>query len=101
MDMLGVPQELLNLHGAVSESIAKSMAEEALEHSAAQLTVSVTGIAGPGGGSELKPVGLVHMATAKRGEDSRTECFHFTGDRQMVRMQAVEAAINMLRERLK
>jgi nicotinamide-nucleotide amidase len=64
--MLGVPRELIERDGAVSEVVARAMADGALVHSAADLTVSVTGIAGPGGGSAEKPVGLVHFGCAAR-----------------------------------
>ena len=63
-EMLGVPMELIRRHGAVSEEVARAMAEGALGHSHAQIAVSVTGVAGPGGGSAEKPVGLVHFACA-------------------------------------
>ena len=66
-EMLGVPMALINQHGAVSEQVAREMAEGALRHSRANVAVSVTGIAGPGGGSTDKPVGLVHFACARTG----------------------------------
>lgn len=66
-DMLGVPKALIEAHGAVSEPVARAMAEGALRHSQAQIAVSITGIAGPGGGSVEKPEGLVHFARASRG----------------------------------
>jgi nicotinamide-nucleotide amidase len=64
---LGVPKKMLDTYGAVSEQVARAMAEGALENSLADLSVSITGIAGPGGGTEGKPVGLVHFAAARRG----------------------------------
>lgn len=67
IDMLGVPAALIATHGAVSEPVARAMAEGALRASSAGVTVSLTGIAGPGGGSAGKPVGLVHLAAARRG----------------------------------
>src|SRR6185295_1657558 len=66
-EQLGVPADLIAVHGAVSEPVARTMAEGALSHSHADLAVSVTGVAGPGGGSLAKPVGLVHLAAARRG----------------------------------
>jgi nicotinamide-nucleotide amidase len=66
-ELLGVPADLIGQHGAVSEVVARAMAEGALVHSRADRTVAVTGIAGPGGGSPQKPVGLVHFASARRG----------------------------------
>jgi len=68
-ELLGVPADLIGQHGAVSEVVARAMAEGALVHSRADRTVAVTGIAGPGGGSPQKPVGLVHFASARRGGD--------------------------------
>src|SRR5580698_10364370 len=64
-DLLGVPAALLHAHGAVSEPVCRAMADGALKHSLAQLSVAVTGIAGPGGGSAEKPVGVVYVATAR------------------------------------
>jgi nicotinamide-nucleotide amidase len=64
---LGVPGTLLETHGAVSEPVARAMAEGALAHSQADIAVSITGIAGPGGGTATKPIGLVHFAAARRG----------------------------------
>ena len=72
-DLLGVTIELLVDHGAVSEAVARAMAEGALTHSTADLAVSVTGIAGPGGGSKTKPVGLVHLACARKGHETLHE----------------------------
>jgi nicotinamide-nucleotide amidase len=71
IEMLGVPAALIEAHGAVSEPVARAMAEGALARSKADIAVSVTGIAGPDGGSEEKPVGLVHFACARR--DNPTE----------------------------
>ncbi len=93
MDMLGVPESLIMAHGAVSTQVAAAMAEGALEHSLSQLTGAVTGIAGPGGGSALKPVGTVCFAWARRphaglGPLLVTEICQFEGGRQQVREQA-------------
>ena len=66
-DMLGIPAELITKHGAVSEPVARAMAEGALSRSAAEISVAITGIAGPGGATDTKPVGLVHLAAARRG----------------------------------
>ncbi len=65
--MLGIPLALIEAHGAVSEPVARAMAEGAIARSAADLSVAVTGVAGPGGGSADKPIGLVHLACAQRG----------------------------------
>jgi nicotinamide-nucleotide amidase len=66
-EMLGIAPALITAHGAVSEAVARAMVTGALEHSAADVAVSVTGVAGPGGGSAAKPVGLVHFGAARRG----------------------------------
>lgn len=70
-EILDVPKEVLNAHGAVSEAVARAMAEGALAHSRADVAVAITGIAGPGGGSAEKPVGLVHFACARRDRPTR------------------------------
>jgi nicotinamide-nucleotide amidase len=67
IDLLGVPANLIEKHGAVSEAVARAMAEGALKYSRADISVSVTGVAGPSGGSTTKPVGLVHLAAARKG----------------------------------
>lgn len=93
-DMLGVPAELIARVGAVSRDVAIAMAEGALAASRADVTVAVTGIAGPGGGSADKPVGLVHMALAARGLPTHHEELRF-GDvgRSGVRLATVERAL--------
>lgn len=95
--MLGVPQDMIEAFGAVSEQVARAMAEGALQHSAADLAVSVTGIAGPGGGSRQKPVGLVHLAAARRDNPTlhrRLAC----GDigRNAIRQASLDAAFDLL-----
>jgi nicotinamide-nucleotide amidase len=97
--MLGVPRGLLDAHGAVSEPVARAMAEGALTASGADLAVSITGIAGPGGGSADKPVGLVHFATARRGGQTWHREMRF-GDigRDEVRLASVRVALEMLSE---
>lgn len=97
-EMLGVPMALIEAHGAVSDPVAKAMAEGALKHSNAQLSVAVTGIAGPSGGSEEKPVGLVHFACACAGRETVMQHHIFSGDRAQVRAQTVFQAIEMLLE---
>ena len=98
-DMLGVPESLIADVGAVSEAVAKAMAEGALRHSQADMAVSVTGIAGPGGATEHKKVGLVYIAVADKVETICKE-WHFDGNRKAVRQQAVEAALGMMLERI-
>ncbi len=96
-DLLGVAGELIADHGAVSEEVARAMAQGAAAHSDAQLAVSVTGIAGPGGGTAAKPVGLVHVAACRDGKVLHEE--HRFGDlgRTEIRTKSVEAALNLLR----
>jgi nicotinamide-nucleotide amidase len=95
-DMLGVAAETLAEFGAVSEQTAVEMAQGALDNSAAEIAAAVTGIAGPGGGTVQKPVGLVHIA-AGRGSALRAEEHRF-GDpgREQVRLRTVEAALHLL-----
>jgi len=95
-----VPAALLAAHGAVSEPVACAMAEGALRHSRANLAIAVTGIAGPGGATATKPVGLVHLAAARRGGSTRHERHVFPGDRGAVRQSAVAAAFDLLRRLL-
>lgn len=95
-EMLGVPEDLLRAHGAVSSQVAQAMAEGVLAHSRADIAVSVTGIAGPGGGSADKPVGLVFMGVARRGQPTRWERHVFSGDRSAVRLASTERALTLL-----
>ena len=97
-EMLGVPAALIAEHGAVSDPVARAMAEGAIRHSAADLAVSVTGIAGPGGATPGKPVGLVFLGTARRGEVAVAERHVFDGDRRSVRLQSVHRALDLLAE---
>ena len=78
-EMLGVPGALIETHGAVSEPVARAMAEGALRHSPADVGIGVTGIAGPGGATVEKPVGLVHIAAARKGRETRHERHLFAG----------------------
>lgn len=100
-DMLGVPAALIADHGAVSDPVARSMAEGALTRSEANISVSVTGIAGPGGGSAEKPVGLVFVAVAINDQQVRSTRHEF-GDlgRAAVRQATVEKALAMVLEAL-
>ena len=99
-EMLGVPLATIEAHGAVSEPVARALAEGAIARSKADIAVSITGIAGPGGGSREKPVGLVHFATARRGQATIAERRIFAGDRDMVRLAAVAAALSLIADRL-
>ena len=97
-EMLGVPNKLIVDYGAVSEEVARAMADGAVKHSHAALAVAVTGIAGPGGGTEAKPVGLVHLAASRKGGTTVHEEHRF-GDigRTEVRLKTVAAALELLR----
>jgi len=97
---VGVSWDALNTHGAVSEPVAVAMAEGALLNSAATMTVAVTGIAGPEGGSPDKPVGLVHFACAKRYEPTLHRRHVFSGNRDEIRRHAAITALSLLKERL-
>lgn len=89
MQMLDVSERLLEAHGAVSEPVARAMAEGACRKAGAGMAIAATGIAGPGGGSVTKPVGLVYLAVASEGGETRVEECRFTGDRHSIRMQTV------------
>ena len=95
-ELLGVPAALIAAHGAVSEPVALRMAEGALARSAADLAVSVTGIAGPGGAVPGKPVGTVWMALARRGVPAQAQRLQLDGDRSAVRAATVRAALAAL-----
>ncbi len=98
-EMIGVPAALIEAHGAVSTQVARAMAAGALNHSKADLSVAVTGIAGPGGGSTEKPVGLVHFARGRRGAepDVYEQRFDDKG-RASIRRAALEFALTLLEE---
>lgn len=99
-DLLGVPMELIITHGAVSEPVARAMAEGALGKSKADLAVAITGIAGPGGGTAEKPEGLVHFASARVGQDTIHARVEFGPlGRAEVRARSVAQALAMLLER--
>jgi len=97
---LGVPRELLEKHGAVSSEVARAMAEGAARESGAELALAVTGIAGPGGGSAAKPVGLVWIAVARRGVALAREMRNPPVDRASIRRYAAHAALDFLRTEL-
>lgn len=97
-ELLSVDRELIDGYGAVSEQTAAAMARGALEHSQADISVAVTGIAGPDGGSADKPVGTVCFAWGRRAGETRTARVVFEGDRQQVRERAVLMAIEGLLE---
>ncbi len=95
-EMLGVPAALIAANGAVSEPVAAAMAEGAVARSLADVAVAVTGVAGPGGGSAEKPVGLVWFGLARRGQAVHTEHHIFPGDRTAVREATVARALMLL-----
>jgi nicotinamide-nucleotide amidase len=96
IDSLGVPEEIIEARGAVSEETAEAMAKGALENSEANLAVSITGIAGPSGGSDEKPVGLVYFGYALKGGSSGSIKHNFTGNRATIQAKAAETAIEHL-----
>src|SRR5277367_4454278 len=100
-DMLGVPGDLIADIGAVSEAVARMMAEGAVENSNAHVAVAVTGVAGPGGGTKMKPVGLVHIAACRERRSILHEAHRF-GDigREEIRLKAVEASLLLLQRLL-
>ena len=95
-ELLGVPETLLRAKGAVSAEVAEAMAAGALDRSRAEVAVSVTGIAGPGGATETKPVGLVYLGLCRRGQAPEHRRFVFSGDRQAVRAASLAAAFELL-----
>jgi nicotinamide-nucleotide amidase len=99
--MLDVPLALIDSHGAVSEAVARAMAEGAIAHSEADLAVAVTGVAGPGGGTPEKPVGLVHLACARRGGATLHRAQRY-GDlgRGGIREATIRTALEMLSQAL-
>jgi nicotinamide-nucleotide amidase len=94
--LLGVPVDAIKEFGAVSDIVAAAMAEGAVAHSGADLAVSVTGIAGPGGGTAEKPVGLVYLSLAQTGEDAVIKRYVFAGTRDDIRRSAVGAALELM-----
>lgn len=99
-ELVGVPMALIHEHGAVSEPVADAMAAGGIAHSRATIAVSVTGVAGPGGGTEAKPVGLVCFGLAQRGQPTVTCQEILPGDRTAIRAAAVARAFALIRARL-
>jgi nicotinamide-nucleotide amidase len=97
IEMLGVPEKLLEDHGAVSQEVVAAMAEGMRERAGVSVALSVTGIAGPGGATENKPIGLVYIGLAGGGDDVMTKEFRFHGDRSVIRQRAAQATLDMLR----
>ena len=99
-EMLGVPASLIEDYGAVSEAVANAMASGALRHSEADYAIAVTGVAGPGGGSDEKPVGTVWIAVASL-HHVEANCHQFAGDRAAVREATLVAGLEKLIEHIK
>lgn len=99
-DMLGVSPQTLEREGAVSKAVVLEMAKGAIEHSQGHVSVAVSGIAGPDGGTADKPVGTVWIAWGQKLGYAEASCFHFEGDRAAVRRQTVEAALQGIIARL-
>lgn len=98
--MVGVPADLIDVHGAVSEPVARAMAEGAVTHSDAGISVAITGIAGPGGGSVAKPVGLVHFAACGPAGLVHVEMRFGDLGRTGIRMESVRTALRLLLDRI-
>jgi nicotinamide-nucleotide amidase len=95
IEMLGVSESIIDYYGAVSEPVATAMAVGALKHSHADYSIAVTGVAGPGGGSDEKPVGTVWIGIANQSE-TRTQKFLFDGNREMIRLLTMRTVIKQL-----
>ena len=95
-ELVGVPMELINCYGAVSDEVARSMAEGGLKNSRSDVTIAVTGIAGPGGGGPEKPVGLIHFGCASSLKATTSYQIIFGGDRARVRENTVLKAFQIL-----
>ncbi len=99
-ELLQVPAKLISTHGAVSAEVAQAMAEGALKNSRADIAISITGIAGPDGGSAEKPVGMVHIGYALKNGKAGSVHNLFEGTREEIRKQSVSAALKIILENL-
>ncbi len=99
-ELAGVPRELIEQHGAVSEPVAIALADGIRERTGSSLAIGITGVAGPGGGTERKPVGTVAVALVGRDIPARVRTFNFPGGRAQIRYQATQAALDMVRRAL-
>jgi nicotinamide-nucleotide amidase len=99
VSLLGVPMSVIDEHGAVSEPVAAAMAAGVRERARVDVAVGITGVAGPGGGTAAKPVGMVAVAALTPGQ-ARARTFQFSGDRELVKFQASQAALDMVRRML-
>ncbi|HTT07795.1 MAG TPA: CinA family protein [Gammaproteobacteria bacterium] len=100
IECLGVQPSTLRAHGAVSEACVREMAEGALRAGRSQWTLAITGIAGPDGGTQDKPVGTIWLACATRNAVTISRRMNFSGGREAIRLQSVQSALALLRERL-
>ena len=100
MLMLSVKLEQLDQYGAVSEEVARSMAEGALGSSKADIAIACTGVAGPGGATDAKPVGLVHLSCASRNHPTLHKKYNFSGERSTIRLATVNAAFGLIEAQL-
>ncbi len=99
IEAIGVRRALIDKHGAVSPEVAVAMTEGALAHSKADVAIAVTGVAGPGGGTDEKPVGLVYLSVLRRGRDPITQEYRFgVGSRSAIRLAAVGEALSLARQ---
>lgn len=99
VDAIGVPRDLIEHYGAVSSEVAMAMAVGALARTKADVAIAVTGVAGPGGGTAAKPVGLVYLSALSRGRDAATkECRFHVGSRSAVRVASVSEALALIRQ---
>ncbi len=98
--LLGVPEETLETFGAVSSETVKAMTQGVFDNTPANVAISVSGIAGPGGGSDEKPVGTVWLCWGKRDTSAIAQSFYFEGDREAVRLQSVEKALRCVMDLL-
>ena len=99
--LLGVPATTIAQHGAVSEATARAMVSGLIDAAGVDWALAITGVAGPGGGTEDKPVGTVWIACAHKGGDCSVRCFRFDGDRASVRLQSARMALDILVDRLR
>ncbi|HZN44218.1 MAG TPA: nicotinamide-nucleotide amidohydrolase family protein, partial [Nitrospiraceae bacterium] len=97
MDMLGVSEKMLARYGAVSAEVASAMAKGIRERGLVSIGLSVTGIAGPGGATATKPVGLVYVGLDTGTGGNKTQEFHFHGDRSTIKLRFSQAALDLLR----
>ena len=95
-ELLNIPLEVIASNGAVSKATAIAMCEGALKNAPVQLTISVTGIAGPGGGTIEKPVGTVYMASARVGKSTIEKSYLFNGNRDQIRLYTIEKALELM-----